>query len=488
MSNKIEQIMLREINKIGKLWNIPNIMCGVIINNKIEQVINWSSEITPTNPLSQAAIFRIGSNSKSFACSALIRLVSQYTIDINAPVLDYYPEFQLHNEELTKQVCLKDLVTHSIGLGKFTCSMMGFLNYQASDIVCGMKYIPSIKPFRTSFQYHNGFYLIVEKILNKLTGSSVEKFYAKNFFNKLDMTHTYTSLKFTQAKSQEVANPYVEIDGRNMMITQSSFPDCLGIGTNLNTNINDITKWLLFNLKSFHQHTTEAKLLDQQQFCNYVPFNMSNKTTCLDDYVAWQGYSLGWYKSQLEKFALYEHLGGVPGYTSYLSFIPELNAGIALLCNKSNMRYPLELIRLMFFNALTKSSSLDISYPLFEQTMDYLNLLNCKLNSYQPMQLPKSCYLTDLILYNPIYKTVNFTINSNDMLMHFEHTKLTFNCFYSGNNTFILVDHLHHFSSLLQLVILQLDLKANTLEMRIFMDNQHGGLSWVADHLFTEKY
>ena len=60
-------------------------------------------------------------------------------------------------------------------------------------------------------------------------------------------------------------------------------------------------------------------------------------------------YSLGWYHSKYNSYTALEHLGGVPGYTSYLSFIPELSSGIVLLCNKVDMRYPLELLRLHFY-------------------------------------------------------------------------------------------------------------------------------------------
>lgn len=483
MENNIAKTIIQEINKIGKLWNTPNIMCGIVIDNKIEEVVNWSNTIISTERLPENSIFRIGSNSKSFACSALMQLVNQYDISIHDPVIEYYPEFQLYHKELTNNVCLKDLVTHHVGLGKFTSSMMGFLNYQSGDIINSMKHIPISKPFRTSFQYHNGMYLIIEKILNNVANCTVEQFYTNHFLDQLNMKHTSTSLTDSHFK---IASPYVEVCGQNKLITQSKFSDCLGIGTNLNTTVDDMAKWIIFNLEQFGQNSSKFTNT-QQQFCKYVAFQNNDKTTLLDNYITWHGYSLGWYSNQFDKFALYEHLGGVPGYTSYLSFIPELKAGIVLLCNKSNMRYPLELIRLIFFNTLiSNTSSIDMSYDLFEQTMNYQNLLDCKISSFQPTKLPILYHSLDLRLFNPMYQTIRFMIHDSEIIIYFESVDLTFKCFYTGNNTFILIDHLHHFSTLLKLITLRVDLATKTLEMKIFMDNQQGGLSWIADHLFTE--
>jgi CubicO group peptidase (beta-lactamase class C family) len=485
MKNDISKTIIQEINKIGKLWNIPNIMCGIVIDNRVEEIVNWSNTNISTERLPENSIFRIGSNSKSFACSALMQLVTQYNISIHDRVVEYYPEFQLYHKELTKNVCIKDIVTHHVGLGKFTSSMMGFLNYQSTDIINSMRHIPVHKPFRTSFQYHNAMYLIIEKILSNVANCTVEEFYANHFLDPLNMKYTSTSLTDSGIK---IAPPCVEICGQNKLITQSRFSDCLGIGTNLNTTVDDMLKWIIFNLEQFSQNSSKFKNT-QQQFYRYVSFQSNSKTTLLDDYITWHGYTLGWYSNQFDRFTLYEHLGGVPGYTSYLSFIPELDAGIVLLCNKSNMRYPLELIRLIFFHALVNNRSFtDISYDLFEQTMNYQHLLDCKISSFEPTKLPRLYHSLNLRLFNPMYQIIKFMIRDSEILIYFESVNLTFKCFYTGNNTFVLIDHLHHFSTLLKLITLQFDRAAKTLEMKIFIDNQQGGLSWIADHLFTEIF
>lgn len=481
MKTNIVKNVVSEIDKSGRLWKIPNIMCGIIIDNKIEDITSWSNPNIATDILSENSIFRIGSNSKSFAGSTLVELVNQYGINLNDPVIEYFPNFQLCDEELTKKVCIRDLVTHHIGLGKLTCSMMGFLNYPSTDIINNMKYLPLAKPFRTSFQYHNGMYLIVEQILNNVAQTSVEQFYIRNFFNNLNMKQTNTSLLMTEGN---IASPYVESEGSNILITQSTFSDALGMGTNINSTVVDMTRWVLFNLKLFH-HGSANSTYYQQQFHKYVMFKQRENTTHLDKYITWQGYSLGWYIKQFDKFTVYEHLGQVPGYTSYLSFVPELKSGIVILCNKSNMRYPLELIRLSFFNSLVNSTTLgEMRCALFEQTMNYQNELNHKVQSFQRSKLPDSYNAIDLTLINPIYQKVRFVINNSEAFLKFEAVDLTFKCFYANNNIFILIDHLHHFSTLLKLITLDVHLTTKTLEMKIFMDNQHGGLSEVAKHLF----
>ena len=80
-------------------------------------------------PVNEHSIFAIGSTTKAFTAAALGKLVESGEIQWDDRVIDYIPEFELHNPAITNMFTIRDLLTHRSGLPR------GDLLWFASDFL-----------------------------------------------------------------------------------------------------------------------------------------------------------------------------------------------------------------------------------------------------------------------------------------------------------------------------------------------------------------
>jgi CubicO group peptidase (beta-lactamase class C family) len=69
--------------------------------------------MTPDTPM------YIGSSSKSFTALAIMQLVEQGKIDLDAPVQTYLPWFRVADEAASAAITVRHLLTHTSGLSEF---------------------------------------------------------------------------------------------------------------------------------------------------------------------------------------------------------------------------------------------------------------------------------------------------------------------------------------------------------------------------------
>ncbi len=60
-------------------------------------------------------LFRIASTTKTFTGTTIMRLVERGTLDFNAPIRRYLPDFRVADEEASAQVTLRQCLNHSAG-------------------------------------------------------------------------------------------------------------------------------------------------------------------------------------------------------------------------------------------------------------------------------------------------------------------------------------------------------------------------------------
>jgi CubicO group peptidase (beta-lactamase class C family) len=70
-----------------------------------------------STPVDEKTLFGIASNTKAFTSAALAMLVDEGRITWDDPVTKHLPAFQLHDPYVTREMTIRDLLTHRSGLG-----------------------------------------------------------------------------------------------------------------------------------------------------------------------------------------------------------------------------------------------------------------------------------------------------------------------------------------------------------------------------------
>lgn len=140
-------------------------------------------------------LYCIGSTSKMFTTAAVMRLVDQGKIQLDAPVTTYLPEFKMADERY-KQITVRMLLNHSSGL-MGSSLVNGFLfddaDTEAHDTLLEdlSKQVLKADPGAFSVYCNDGFTL-AEIVVERVSGMTFTDYIHKEITGPLGLTHTKT--------------------------------------------------------------------------------------------------------------------------------------------------------------------------------------------------------------------------------------------------------------------------------------------------------
>ena len=72
--------------------------------------------VAPAQPATTDSVFQIGSITKVWTATVVMQLVDEGLLDLDTPVVEVLPELQLADPDVTKQVTMRHLLTHTSGI------------------------------------------------------------------------------------------------------------------------------------------------------------------------------------------------------------------------------------------------------------------------------------------------------------------------------------------------------------------------------------
>ena len=162
------------------------------------------ADVASQRKMAPDALFWVASMTKPITCTALMILVDEGKVDVDAPVAKYLPEFKDHwliaERDDTRQVLKKparpmsvrDVLSHTSGITR-NLSFPGVsggddlpLNYRVAAL--------ALRPLETepgtAYHYTNGGMAVVGRIIEKVSGQNYAEFLQKRLFEPLGMSDT----------------------------------------------------------------------------------------------------------------------------------------------------------------------------------------------------------------------------------------------------------------------------------------------------------
>lgn len=480
LTNRFKKV----VDKACKIWNIPNITYALIKDNQIIDIQSCVLNNYFPHDASAEKLFRIGSNSKSFVCAALAELETQSKLSFDDNVTNYLPDFKMNTEELTQQIKVRNLVTHSTGIGKFTSCLLACLDYPKESIIDSLKYIKPLTPFNKHFQYNSALYVVAGKLIEKVTGIDCCSYFKKQFFVPLGMKNTHTSI--SDIYQPLLAVPHIEHNKKTFAISHCPTEDAFYVAGNVISTISDLAQWILFNLKIT---ASDAKELSHYQklFQPQIPIMQPININKLNKYLNATSYLMGWQQVRFNKYKIFEHMGAATGYTSNFSFCPELKSGMVILTNKGNLWDPIGLLLVNFYELITTGERSNLFSIIKKQREKFTDAIDSKLNAMKPLPLPDNLKFISLSYTNHMYKTIIISSNSKTAMLTIGPKNINILLEYIGDNEFRLIDENFNFGERLKLIILRVSDDKKNVTMEISMDNQHGNFTWVDTQIFYQS-
>jgi CubicO group peptidase (beta-lactamase class C family) len=159
------------VGAMGRL-PAPGVIVG-IVNGEQEFTAGFGvTNINHPMPVTEDTLFQIGSITKLYTATALMRLVEQEQIALDAPLRERWPDLRLADENTAARATLRHLLTHTGGWAGDYFYDFGPGDDALALMAARVAELPQITPLGEVWSYSNTGYYLAGRLLEILTGKT----------------------------------------------------------------------------------------------------------------------------------------------------------------------------------------------------------------------------------------------------------------------------------------------------------------------------
>ncbi|CAN5721686.1 hypothetical protein BH10CHL1_BH10CHL1_00810 [soil metagenome] len=339
-----------------KELHIPGLSLAIVKGDQIAHLQSFGvaddtgRRLTPQTPM------QIGSVSKSFTALAIMQLVEQGKLDLDAPVQRYLSWFRLADATAAAQITVRQLLNQTSGFSELTGNGFWLNRAGLEATVRGLQTVAVAYPPGMSYDYSNLNYMIAGLLVETVSGQHYADYVPAHIFTPLAMHHSFAD--HAAAVADGLAMGHRFSFGRIIEDTGPQPPAMLPAGF-LSASGEDMAHYAIAQLNEGHYGA--VTLLSSQGIAT-----LHRGVAAIDSY-----YAMGW-RNDLRAGIIW-HNGDDTRNHAMIMLEPAHHQAIVLLAN---------------------ISSLDLSFAIDDLAAGVLALLNG-----QPLPPPSPDRSTNQILY-----------------------------------------------------------------------------------------
>ena len=283
-------------------------------------------------------LFQIASNTKAFTTAALALLADEGKLSWDDPVTKFLPGFQLYDPYVTRELTVRDLVTHRSGLGLGAGDLLWFhSSYNRAEIAYRIRFARPVSSFRSAYAYDNVLYIVAGEIFPAAAGQSWDDVVKNRIFTPLGMSESGTTTAFFTS-SRNAATPHAVEDGTLQPVPLDSVDNISPAG-GVASNATDLARWLVCRLDSGRY--AGGRLFSERQaremWSGQTILPIADPPPPLAALRAnFAEYGLGWRLRDYQGRKIVSHTGGLAGMSSQITLVPAEKLGLVILTNSES--------------------------------------------------------------------------------------------------------------------------------------------------------
>jgi D-alanyl-D-alanine carboxypeptidase len=306
---------------------IPGVSAAVMFaDGSVWTGVSGQAILSPATPLTTDTLLSIGSISKTFVAALVGRLVMDGTIALDDPLSKYVPDFTN-----AAKITIRQLLDHTSGIRDlFKVKTMNSAivahpatAWTADEVLA--KIGPQAFEPGSVYYYSNTEYVLLGKVIEKATGSSVSSLVRGDFLTPLGMDHTF--LQTEEAVSGPKAHGYMrkgssKSNFAGTMIPYTSEVTAVGPAGAYVSTASDLAIWANALYRGY--------VLDEATLASMVDIS---PTMHLKGRLYGLGYGLGLEETTVGGQLAWGHRGHLDGFWSTMEYLPASQITIVVLTN-----------------------------------------------------------------------------------------------------------------------------------------------------------
>jgi len=325
-----------------KTFDVPGVSVAIVKDGKVILAKGYGvRKLGDPAPVDDRTLFGIASNTKAFTVAALGMLVDEGKIKWDDPVTKYLPAFKVADPYVTREMTIRDLLSHRTGLGLGAGDLMFYPNtdFTRAEVLNSAQYLKEVAGFRSKYQYNNLCFIVAGQIVAAVTGKPWSEFIKERIFGPIGMTTTeITSDGFKPGVNFAVPHSRGWRLAGELRPIAWTRDEVWAPAAGIKSNADDLAKWMMVQL---NQGTLpNGKVLWKAARSN-EEWSPNINIPIRDPFPALKqtkpnflGYAMGWGVRDYEGRKIVSHTGGLTGMVSTVVLVPSEHLGIAVLTNQ----------------------------------------------------------------------------------------------------------------------------------------------------------
>ena len=335
------------VEQARRAWGVPGLAVGVVRNDSVVFLKGYGVRTLGRPELVGVhTLFANASTTKAFTAAVAATLVDAGRLRWDDRVVDRLPSFALHDAWVTRELTVRDLLSHQLGFGD--PSYLWYLHPADSvaQLLPRIGRIPAQTSFRTRFAYNNIGYGLAGVVAGTAAGTSWDALVRTRFLDPLGMRDTRLRGR-DLAGAADVATPHALVGDtlRPLPDWSRRLVDGIPAAGSMYSSVADMTRWIRFLLDSARttadmsggrrrlvSDTAFAALFTPQALVPPAEFYPTAQLTA-PSFVA---YGFGWFLQDYAGEKVAYHTGSIDGAVALVGLVPARRLGLIVFANRDH--------------------------------------------------------------------------------------------------------------------------------------------------------
>ncbi|MGY2702916.1 serine hydrolase [Nocardioides sp. HB32] len=325
----------RRLEVLARKHRVPGAQVGILDGDDLVEAAYGVLNNRTGQPATTDSVFQIGSISKVWTATVVMQLVDEGRIALDTPVVEVIPELQLSDPDVTKQLTIWHLLTHTSGIDGDVFTDTG----RGDD--CLEKYtelladVAQNHPLGATWSYCNSGWSLLGRVIEKLTDQTWDQAMKERLFTPLGLDHTVTLPE--EAILFAAAVGHVEADGKQVPTPVWDLPRSVGPAGLIKSTVRDVLGFAKLHL-SGGLAPDGTRVLSAES----TEAMTRHEADLPDKFILGDSWGLGWIRFGWDGERLIGHDGNTLGQAGFLRLLPasadHADVAVALLANGGNTR------------------------------------------------------------------------------------------------------------------------------------------------------
>lgn len=320
-------------------WNATGLAVAVVRGEELLFARGYGVlELGSPEPVDADTLFAIGSTTKAMTAAALGILVDEGRLGWDDPVRRHLPEFAVKDPWVSRELTVRDLLTHRGGLPNTDVFWYG-QDTDLGEMLARLRHVEPSYSMRAGFLYQNVMYALAGEVVKRVSGMPWHDFVDSGLLDRLGMERSAPLLALARRRAN-VASPHHFVDGETVVIENASVDSVAAAGS-VWSSVREMSLWLRMLLASgvaadgtrILSEEVVEEMFRPQALVERAGFYPTVRLTK----PKWVTYGLGWFQQDYDGRALDFHTGSIDGMVAIAGLLRDEGVGVYVLGNRDHV-------------------------------------------------------------------------------------------------------------------------------------------------------